>query len=124
MKDELVALHGALYIFRRIGEVLRTFKTDSMPAGKIVHALLDKYHIDISTGTLSNIRDRIEALFRAYRDDPARQYRDNEERLTTVDEVEDYFDHRQGKPFRILKKGWESWGEVSLYFEMMENGRR
>ena len=59
-------------------------------------------------------------LFRVYRGESEPQYKDREHRLTTVNEETDFFDRRQGRPFRMLKKGWESWGETKLYFAVLE----
>jgi HEAT repeat protein len=120
MKSEVIQSHKKLHVFRLIGEILLEQGVDTMPFGKLAQILEDRYQQEMSQNTLRNYRDDVNDLFRVYRGEPEPQYEDREQRLTTVNEEADFFDRRQGRPFRMLKKGWESWGETKLYFAVLE----
>jgi HEAT repeat protein len=120
MNSEVIQEHKKLHVFRLIGEILIEQGVDTMPFGKLVQFLEDRYQQELSQNTLRNYRDDVNDLFRVYRGEPEPRYEDREHRITTVNEEADFFDRRQGRPFRMLKKGWESWGETKLYFAVLE----
>jgi HEAT repeat protein len=120
MRSEAIQEHKKLHVFRLIGEILIEQGVDTMPFGKLVQFLEDRYQQELSQNTLRNYRDDVNDLFRVYRGEPEPRYEDREHRVTTVNEEVDFFDRRQGRPFRMLKKGWESWGETKLYFAVLE----
>jgi hypothetical protein len=105
-----------------IGEVMLEQRSDFIPFVALEKILKERFGEEYSARTLSSYRDDMSALFRKYRGEPDIEYDFPEQRTTTVNEAEDYFDHRQGRPFRILDKGWESWGEIKLYFALLEDG--
>jgi HEAT repeat protein len=120
MRSEAIQEHKKLHVFRLIGEILIEQGVDTMPFGKLVQFLEERYQQELSQNTLRNYRDDVNDLFRVYREEPEPRYEDREHRVTTVNEEVDFFDRRQGRPFRMLKKGWESWGETKLYFAVLE----
>ncbi len=120
MKSDVVLAHKKLHVFRLMGEILLAQGVDTMAFGQLEQILNDLYRQEISQPTLRNYRDDVNELFRRYRGEPDPVYHDSDHRRTSVDEKRDFFDRRQGKPFRILRKGWESWGETKLYFAILE----
>lgn len=121
MKDDLVAMHKKLHVFRLIGDVLLAQGDASLSFVKLAKTLSERYREEYSEGTLSNYRDDLSEFFRKYRGEPQIKF-DYAERRTTNND--DYFDDRQGRPFRMLRKGWQAWGETKLYFALLEGDLR
>jgi hypothetical protein len=107
-----------LYCFWLIGQILRERAEDSISFGELAQSLSSKWR-EISTGTVRNFADRIEAFFRRLNGDVAWRPVD-QVRLESVAEQANYFDRRKGKPFRIYAKGWSAWEKTDEHFKLIE----